>query len=136
MPPEVLSNKKLLQILKRIQENWNSEKIISIDYPTIKKALENENVEASRRTVYRKLQELRKEGFIEQTTNYFKKFQLTNLNSTLQEIIVVDENDQRIQSTILEEYLGEKPYYVLTEAGEIKTQQFYLTDKGETYLNK
>ncbi|MHA1989866.1 MAG: hypothetical protein ACW981_21735 [Candidatus Hodarchaeales archaeon] len=133
MPPATLSTEKMLQIIYQQQKLWKEEEIVSIDLSTIEKAIKNENVDASTRTVYRKLQELRKNELINQTVGYFRKYQLAKVNF-VQDMIIVDEKEKRISKTEMKTIFEKKSPYVLKEIGEIKTQLFEITEKGKQLL--
>ena len=133
MPPVVLTNEKMLQILLEQQKAWENEKIVSIDLSTIEKSLKEANIEASTRTVYRKLQELRKNDLISQTVGYFKKYQLLELK-LFQDMILVDENEVRLSKGKIESIFKKNTPYVVREIGEVKTQLFELTEKGKNVL--
>jgi Fe2+ or Zn2+ uptake regulation protein len=135
MPPATLSTEKMLQVIYRQQKLWKNEEIVSIDLSTIEKAIKNENIDASTRTIYRKLQELRKNELITQTVGYFRKYQLEKIDF-VQDMIIVDENDKRIPRTEMKNMIDKKAPYVLKEIGEIKTQLFEITEKGKQLLEK
>ncbi|MHA1984877.1 MAG: hypothetical protein ACW967_11010 [Candidatus Hodarchaeales archaeon] len=133
MPPLTLSTEKMLQIIYRLQKLWKDEKIVSIDLSTIEKALKSENIDASTRTIYRKLQELRKSNMITQTSTYFRKYQLVKVELN-QDMIIVDQNDKRISTGEMSTKFEKKTHFVLKEIGEIKTQMFEITDEGKQLL--
>ncbi|OLS27024.1 MAG: hypothetical protein HeimC3_04910 [Candidatus Heimdallarchaeota archaeon LC_3] len=134
MPPALLTNEKMLQILLEQQKAWENEKIVTIDLSTIEKALKKENIEASTRTIYRKLQELRKNDLITQTARYFKKYQLIEFDLP-SDLILVDKNDKRITKAEIKAMNKNKANFLLKEIGEVKTQLFEITEKGKKVLN-
>ncbi|MFW9928670.1 MAG: transcriptional repressor [Candidatus Thorarchaeota archaeon] len=134
MPPESLTTEKLLEILYIQQKLWENEESVAIDLQTIEKEIEKEHIEASTRTIYRKLQDLRKENLINQSIGYFRKYELIEYQ-TGHDHIIVDKEGNRISKKKFREIFKANRPMILSEKGEIKTQLFELTDKGKKLLN-
>ncbi|MHA2362417.1 MAG: hypothetical protein ACXAC7_00565 [Candidatus Hodarchaeales archaeon] len=132
MPKQTLTMFKLLEILQNLKNSWDQGNILTIDPENISKELEKANIDASKRTIYRRLSELRQEGLISQTVAYYRKYRLTSVES-LPNSIIVDKNDKRLRLSDLE---VSKSFNILKEEGEIKTQQFVITEKGKNELKR
>lgn len=137
MPNKILTQEKLLEVLYEKQRAWEKQQIISIELDNLIKELEDQDIETSQRTIYRRLQELRQNGFIQQSIGFFRKYRLEALNNT-HDIIIVDELNQRVSDEKLSEMLGNnnKTHFILRDDGEIKTQLIELTPKGLKELEK
>ena len=131
MPTKILTQEELLEVLYTKQIAWMKQQILAIDLDNIIKELEEQDIEVSQRTIYRRLQELRQNGFIQQSIGFFRKYKLEPLKNT-HDIIIVDEQNQRISEEKLNEMLGNTTMnrFVLREDGEIKTHIIELTVKG------
>ena len=95
MPTKILTQEELLEVLYTKQIAWMKQQILAIDLDNIIKELEEQDIEVSQRTIYRRLKDLRQNGYIQQSIGFFRKYKLEPLKNT-HDIIIVDEQNKRI----------------------------------------
>ncbi|MHA2297044.1 MAG: hypothetical protein ACXAEU_08710 [Candidatus Hodarchaeales archaeon] len=118
----------LKELLKRNNESFG--KTIITNFDILLKELKESNIETSRRTLYRRLSELRRDGLIIQTNEYYRKYRLKP-TVTFDNVIVVDQDDRILDHEDLGSYNA-----LLSDEGEIKLQVVEITEKGKEYLEK
>ena len=87
----------------------------------------NNKDKVSKRTIYRKLVELRKENLIIESHHYYQLY-IKKSPSIAKDILLIDENNKLINPEIEENSL------IIENVGEEKIMVIEITEKGKYYL--
>ncbi|MFW9993970.1 MAG: hypothetical protein ACFFD4_18140 [Candidatus Odinarchaeota archaeon] len=129
MSNQTLTRSSLLKALYE-RQNKSTRKTMIENIEMLLNELQLSNIETSRRTLYRRLSDLRKEGLIVQTNEYYRKYMLKPVSS-LDNVIVVDQENRILDRAALDSYSA-----ILTDEGEIRLQVIEITEKGKEYMEK
>ena len=129
MPGQTLTATDMLEVLLE-RKKGSSGKTVIQDIEGLLKELQSSSIETSRRTLYRRLSELRRDGLIVQTNEYYRKYRLKPVKS-LKNVIVVDQEDRILDHADLEDYKA-----ILEDEGEIRLQVIEITEKGIKFMEK
>ena len=125
MPKLSLSNKEFLEFVKIKSVN---DKAMFRNIQSILDELNSNNKDkVSKRTIYRKLVELRKENLIIESHHYYQLY-IKKSPSIAKDILLIDENNQLINPELEENSL------IIENVGEEKILVIEITEKGKKYL--
>ena len=125
MPKLSLSNKEFLEFVKIKSVN---DKAMFRNVQSILDELNSNNKDkVSKRTIYRKLVELRKENLIIESHHYYQLY-IKKSPSIAKDILLIDENNQLINPELEENSL------IIENVGEEKILVIEITEKGKKYL--
>lgn len=124
MPKQSLTKEELLQFLSSKQLEEGKEHLNFLSFKELLDGIQKQYPKATERTLYRRLGDLRRENLIQQLHTYQRKFRQRKDIMLDGGVIIVDENDERVE-------VDGRDAIILEDAGEIRVLTIEITREGK-----